>query len=136
MALVQWSEDLTVGVAVVDADHRKLFDLVNYLYDSMVAGKSKPEIEDFINSLIIYTKQHFSREEAFFEETGYPDRAAHKREHDELLAQILHARDDFKTGTPAKASLEMIGFVNKWMIGHIKSSDLRYAPHLHASGIS
>ncbi len=136
MSLVEWSEDLTVGVAAVDADHRKLFSLVNYLYDSMIAGKDQPVIDEFIDSLLVYTKQHFEREEAFFEETEYPDRLAHKQEHDGLIAQITNAHQTYKSGAGAAKSLEMIGFLNKWMIEHIRKSDKKYAPHLNAKGIS
>jgi hemerythrin len=136
MSLVQWSEDLTVGVAAVDDDHRKLFSLVNYLYDSMIAGKEKPVVDEFITSLLVYTQQHFDREEAFFEQTGYPDRARHKAEHQDLIAQIRTVEDSFQKGVTSTKTLEMIGFLNKWFIEHIRNSDKKYAPHLHAKGIS
>ncbi|MDR3441128.1 bacteriohemerythrin [Telmatospirillum sp.] len=136
MSLVQWSEDLTVGVASVDADHRKLFSLVNYLYDSMVAGKDAPVVDEFIDSLLVYTRQHFEREEAFFEETGYPDRLAHQKEHETLIVQITDVRNSFKSGATPKKTLEMIGFLNKWLIEHVRKSDMKYAPHLNAKGIS
>lgn len=136
MSLVAWSEDLTIGVAAVDADHRKLFSLVNYLYDSMIQGKDKPVIDDFIDSLIIYTRQHFDREETFFEETVYPDRAAHKKEHEDLIAQITDAHKKYKANASSTQLLEMIGFLNKWMIEHIRKSDQKYAPYLKARGIS
>ncbi len=136
MSLVAWSEDLTVGVAAVDADHRKLFSLVNYLYDSMILGKEKPVIDEFIGSLVVYTQQHFDREEAFFEETAYPDRAAHKKEHEDLIAQITEAHKKYKSDASSTQLLEMIGFLNKWMIEHIRKSDKKYAPHLKERGIS
>ncbi|MTJ82155.1 MAG: bacteriohemerythrin [Telmatospirillum sp.] len=136
MSLVQWSDELTVGVAAVDDDHRKLFSLVNYLYDSMVAGRERPVVDDFINSLLIYTREHFAREEAFFEETGYPDSFVHKKEHDDLIRQITDVRESFKSGATPQKTLEMIGFLNKWLIEHIRKSDKKYAPHLHAQGIS
>ncbi|WP_158240542.1 bacteriohemerythrin [Telmatospirillum siberiense] len=136
MSLVAWSEDLTIGVAAVDADHRKLFSLVNYLYDSMIAGKETPVIDEFIDSLIIYTKQHFEREESLFEETSYPDRLAHRQEHDALIAQITEAHKRYKSDASATQLLEMIGFLNKWMIEHIRKSDKKYAPHLKERGIS
>lgn len=136
MSLVAWSEDLTVGVAAVDADHRKLFSLVNYLYDSMVVGKDKPVIDEFIDSLIIYTRQHFEREERLFEETDYPDRADHRKEHDALIAQITEAHARYKSDASAAQLLEMIGFLNRWMIEHIRKSDMKYAPHVKSRGIS
>lgn len=136
MSLVAWSEDLTVGVAAVDADHRKLFSLVNYLYDSMIAGKEKPVIDEFVGSLIIYTKQHFEREETLFEETAYPDRLAHQQEHEALIVQITDAYKRYKSDASASQLLEMIGFLNKWMVEHIRKSDKKYAPHLKGRGIS
>ena len=135
MSLIAWSEDLTVGVAAVDADHRKLFSLANYLYDSMIMGKDKPVIDEFIESLIVYAKQHFDREEAYFEETAYPERDAHKKEHEDLIVQIREAHEKYKSGASSAQLLEIIGFINKWMIDHIRKSDQRYAPYLNERGI-
>jgi hemerythrin len=136
MSLIAWSEDLTVGVTAVDADHRKLFSLANYLYDSMIKGKAKPVIDDFLNSLLIYTKQHFESEEKLFEETAYPDRLDHKKEHEYLVSQLNDFSEKYKSGMSATQLLEMIGFINKWMIEHIRKSDIKYGPHLKERGIS
>lgn len=136
MSLVEWSEDLTIGVAAVDADHRKLFSLANYLYDSMIQGKEKPVVDDFLNSLIIYTKQHFEREETIFEETAYPNHEEHKKEHDYLISQINDFGNKYKSGVSSAQMLEMIGFINKWMIEHIRKSDKKYAPYLKEKGVS
>ena len=112
MSLVAWSEDLTVGVVDVDTDHRKLFSLANYLYDSMIQGKEKPVVDEFLNSLLIYTKQHFEREENLFEVTGYTDRAAHKKEHEYLIEQINDFSKKLKSGASSAQLLEMVGFIN------------------------
>ena len=39
MALLQWSENLSVGVVEMDRQHQKLVELVNRLYQAMGEGK-------------------------------------------------------------------------------------------------
>jgi hemerythrin len=38
MPLMTWTPKLSVGVAVLDEDHKKLVGMVNELYDAMQAG--------------------------------------------------------------------------------------------------
>ena len=68
MPLIEWTADMTVGVAAVDADHRKLFSLVNYLYDSLQAGQGVHVVGNFLDAVITYACEHFEREERLFEE--------------------------------------------------------------------
>jgi hemerythrin len=135
MSLVEWSEDLVIGVAVIDADHRKLFSLVNFLYDSMIVGRDSRLIDGFFDALLVYTREHFAHEETLFQETNYPGRASHEKEHEELINQILEARTKYKARRESTGSLEIIGFINRWLIEHIRKSDRKYAPHLKAVGI-
>jgi hemerythrin len=130
MSLVAWSEDLTIGSAAVDNDHRKLFSLVNYLYDSMVLGRNEPDVEEFVDSLIVYARQHFQLEEDIFDKTQFPDKDLHKKEHEDLIDQLRDVVIKYKSGASTSQILEMIGFLNKWMIEHIRKSDMKYAPYL------
>lgn len=82
-----------------------------------------------------YTKLHFAREEKFFAQTGYPDAAAHKQEHDDLTRQVLEVQRKYARGTSAALSLEVMQFLKNWLLHHIQGSDQRYRPHLNANGI-
>jgi hemerythrin len=42
MALINWKDEMSVKVAKIDQQHKKLIDLINILSDSMNTGIRKP----------------------------------------------------------------------------------------------
>jgi hemerythrin len=135
MTLMTWTEKLSVGVHVLDDDHKRLVAMVNELYDAMQAGHGKESLGATLNNLVEYTKGHFAREEKFFAETGYPAAAAHKQEHDTLTGQVLDVQRKFAAGASAALSIDVLRFLRSWLINHIQGSDQKYRPHLNAKGI-
>ena len=62
---------------------------------------------------------HFAREEEFFAKTGYPDAAAHKREHDKMVAWTLKTQALHKGSLLRAPSLEVMNFLKDWLYDHI-----------------
>ena len=77
MPLMTWTDKLSVGVGVIDEDHKKLVGMVNELYDAMQAGQGRDSLGRILNGLVQYTKFHFAREEKCFAQTGYPAAVPH-----------------------------------------------------------
>ncbi len=135
MPLLQWNEKLSVGVASIDADHQRLISMINDLYDGVVAGHGMDVLGRVLDGLIGYTAEHFAREERFFAQTGYPDAVAHKKEHEDLVRQVLDVQAKYRAGTAGTLSLEVLNFLKSWLVRHIQGSDKKYTPHLVAKGI-
>jgi hemerythrin len=135
MPLMTWTAKLSVGVGVLDEDHKRLVAMVNELYDSMQAGHGKETLGRILNDLVEYTKVHFAREEKFFAQTAYPASAAHKQEHDTLTQQVLDVQQKYSSGASAALSIDVLRFLKSWLINHIQGSDQKYRPHLNAKGI-
>ncbi|MFY9644458.1 MAG: bacteriohemerythrin [Terriglobales bacterium] len=135
MPLMTWNDKLSVGVNVIDDDHKKLVSLVNELYDGITAGKGKEALGKILDRLVDYTKVHFDREEQFFARTAYPAAAAHKQEHTDLTKQVLDVQAKYKRGEVLTLSLEVMNFLKNWLVNHIQGSDKKYGPHLNAKGI-
>ena len=135
MPLMTWTEKMSVGVKVLDDDHKKLVSMLNELHDGLQAGHGKEALGKILDGLINYTKIHFGREEQFFAKTAYADSAAHKKEHDELTRQVIDVQQKYKSGAVSTLSLEVMNFLKNWLIQHIQGSDKKYGPHLNAKGI-
>jgi hemerythrin len=135
MPLMTWTEKLSVGVEVLDDDHKKLVGMVNELHDKMKAGHGKEALGKVLDELVNYTKFHFEREERFFAKTGYPAAFAHKQQHDDLTKQVLDVQTKYKGGAVATLSLDVMDFLRNWLVNHIQGSDQKYGPHLNAQGI-
>jgi hemerythrin len=130
-----WNKQLSVGVQVLDDDHKKLVGMINELYDAVQAGRGKESLGKILDGLIEYVKTHFAREEQFFAQTNYPDTAAHKKEHDELTKQVLEVQKKYKAGANGTLSLELMNFLKNWLVDHLQASDGKYGPYLNSKGI-
>ena len=135
MPLMTWTEKLSVGVRVLDDDHKRLVAMVNELYEAMQAGHGKETLGRILNDLVNYTKVHFAREEKLFAQTGYSASGPHKREHDTLTGQALDVQRKYAAGANAALSIEVLHFLKDWLINHIQGSDQKYRSHLNARGI-
>jgi len=130
-----WNENMSVGVKVLDEDHKRLVAMINELHDGLKAGHGKDALGKILDTLISYTKSHFAREEQFFARTGYPNSAVHKKEHDDLTRQVLEVQAKFKGGATTGLSLEVMAFLKNWLTNHIQGSDKKYGPYLNSKGI-
>ena len=73
MALLSWNDTYSVKIRKFDDQHKKLIDLINQLHDSMLVGKGKDVMGEVMNSLVDYTKTHFTAEETLMRLHNYPD---------------------------------------------------------------
>ncbi len=135
MPLMTWNEKFSVGVQMLDDDHKKLVGMVNQLYDGIQAGSGKDVLAKILDGLIDYTKVHFGHEEQFFSKTNYADTAVHKKEHADLTQQVLDVQRKYKAGISGTLSLEVMNFLKNWLINHIQGSDKKYGPYLNSKGI-
>ena len=64
MALIEWNESFLVGVKAMDDQHRGLANALNELHAAMKAGKAKEVTGPLLTTLVKYTRDHFTAEEA------------------------------------------------------------------------
>lgn len=129
MPLFTWNDSYSVSVQQFDDQHKVLFNLINDLHDAMTQGKGRDRIGQTLNTLISYTRGHFSAEEAALRKASYPNYAAHKKEHDALTTRVLEFENTFRAGT-SNVTVELMGFLRDWLTDHILKNDKQYAPYL------
>src|SRR5665647_998347 len=100
MALIDWNDGLKLGVAVVDRQHKRLIGILNRLHEATVEARGADVISEILDELIVYTATHFSLEEKYFAEFGYPDAEEHKLEHAALIEKVSAFVNDFEKGSP------------------------------------
>jgi hemerythrin len=135
MPLMTWTESMSVGVKIIDEDHKKLVGMVNQLHDGIMNGHRAEALGKVLDQLVSYTKIHFDREEAMFAKTRYPAAAAHKTEHDKLIKTALDLQARYKGGASSMLSLETMTFLKAWLAHHIQGADKSYSTHLNTHGI-
>lgn len=134
MALIDWSNDLSVNIKEIDQQHKKLVDLINTLHEAMRVGQGKTALEKILAELIVYTQTHFAYEESLMAKHGYATAAAHKKEHDDLAATVVDTQKQYASGQLVM-SVEVLQFLKQWLTKHIQVTDKAYTKHFNAKGI-
>ncbi len=133
MALIVWTEKLSVGITEIDNQHKKWIGIINDLNEAMKGGKSKEVLGDVFIRLIDYTKFHFKFEEDLFEKYGYTDKLTHKMIHQKLVNEVNGYYNDFKNGK-LTVSINLMQLLSNWLLDHIQKKDKDYAPFLIQKG--
>ncbi|MFA5913280.1 MAG: bacteriohemerythrin [Burkholderiales bacterium] len=129
MAQFSWTDDLCTGNSLIDGDHRKLISMVNALLDSMAKGQANDIMSKVLNNLILYTKEHFGREEAEMQRIRYVASLSHKSEHTKLIKQVLELKASLDAGERINA-VSVSGFLCDWLRNHILTVDMKLAAAL------
>ncbi|HAX91739.1 MAG TPA: hemerythrin [Rhodospirillaceae bacterium] len=123
MAFLDWSDILSVHYRLIDADHKKLIDLINRLHDASVNGDSHAGATNALKQLMDFTKAHFVHEETLMRKTAYPQIIPHKIEHDRLTKQLEDFLNRFESGQ-AGLSQDTVVFLRTWLCDHIIEVDI------------
>ena len=123
MPIAIWNSRYETGIDAIDAQHKGLFEAFNQLADAFTAGTAPAHVKHCLKDLLDFTVDHFRTEESFMEALGYPDLAAHRAEHAQLVekARTLQARGSMDQ--PAVA-MDLTIFLANLMTGHIDEADL------------
>lgn len=134
MALMEWGDKYMVNIVIVDAQHKKLFDILNRLHVSVVEGREQGELFDILDQLIEYTVEHFQTEEELFLEHDFPGYEEHKAEHDKLTKTVIELQQKLRDGS-ATLSFEVLDFLHDWLMEHTLGLDKEMGPYLNERGV-
>jgi hemerythrin len=83
----------------------------------------------------VHTREHFLREEALMREARFPTYAAHKAEHDRVLAQMdAEARLFRAHGDSARLSRYILDALPEWYVAHTRTMDVSAARFVAEKG--
>jgi hemerythrin len=122
-------------LAAMNADHVEEFRLLAQVGDALEAQRrgagSGETLLERLSVLAVHTREHFLREEQAMRESGYPGYAAHKEEHDRLLAQMdVEAKAFREHQDGARLARYLLETVRGWYLVHTRTMDLAAARYV------
>lgn len=135
MPLIEWTAELSVGIDSIDEQHKKLVNMINALNDAMLTNSSHELLGKIFTGLAAYTQKHFAYEENMFAEYGYADSEEHKRQHNELIAQVIELKEKFIANPQRIMSADLMLFLKRWLTNHIMRTDKEYSEFLISKGV-
>ncbi len=128
--LVPWSDEYSVGVRIIDTDHKNLFEIINTLHAGIRRGLGGRELDIAMAGLTRYVDEHFEREENLMKEYHYPGLANHREVHQNLI-RTVYAMRKVQTSQPAAIDLKkLMKFLGDWLVNHVVKTDVKYVPYL------
>jgi hemerythrin-like metal-binding protein len=134
MPLLVFTEKFSVGIETIDQQHRRLFEILNNLFEAMKFAQGKHVLETTLAELNEYTQYHFSAEENLLDKFGYPQLNGHRSEHAFFIRRIITFQEDLKRGKPA-LSVYVMNFLKSWITNHILIVDKKYSGFLIENGM-
>lgn len=124
--MVVWKEEYGIGIAAIDAQHQRLFEITNEIYtllNNALLTDKYDQIVAVIEELRSYTIEHFAAEEAYMQEIKYRKFLSHKAIHNDFIEKI-EAVDFKQIDNEQNLYLkEILNFVTDWLINHILKTD-------------
>jgi hemerythrin-like metal-binding protein len=124
MALLEWKDEYATGIDDVDDEHKDLIDVINRLHELLLADDAKLTVPAFFARLIDGVSAHFALEERIMGESAYPDREAHRADHERLLDEMRDLVEAFRQAEEVD-SVDLAMRLEPWFSQHFATHDLR-----------
>lgn len=123
MSHVQWSSALEIDHDEIDAQHKQLVILADLLLEAMEHDPDDSVVKGAFDALLLYTKQHFEDEEAYFREHQSTLLEEHIKEHEVLSAEIKALWQDDLMGFRDEVLKSILDWVEGRLIPHMTGAD-------------
>lgn len=129
---LEWIEELSVGNAVIDAEHRSLISMIGDV-EQEICARNIPVLMGAFGLLENQLCVHFSNEEKIAQALGIPF-DQHRRVQQYLLRELRYMRDELaaKNGLWSDSAIKHFSqSLGNWMIDeHILGLDMQMKPLL------
>lgn len=137
MNQVLWTNNLSVGVELIDEQHKMLFKCLNDLKEASQHHQGPSKVESTLGFLIEYTDFHFSAEERHMAASGYQELEAHRFEHDKFKSTLSNLQQDFEEkGATHELAASIDNLLINWLFRHIRGVDTKFGTFLRDKGIT
>ena len=134
MAYINWSEDFSVKVREIDAQHMTLVEKINQLHQSLLDNRGREAQKIIIEGMVDYANVHFETEEKYMRRLNYPGYEKHKAEHVNFAEKAFDLQKRFNN-TGFVLTLEILGFLRNWLQEHILVVDKEYSKFFNENGV-
>lgn len=124
MSGIEWSERFSVGVPMLDDQHKGLIEIINSMQNEVDAST----MFDVVMKMFNYAAVHFDTEEKLMRSRAYPQLDQQVREHKAFLAKAT----EFSALDFSKAAVcaQVESYLCEWLTHHILEVDMQYRNRL------
>lgn len=128
MALFEWDEIYRTGIASIDEQHQRLFEIANRLHEAWQERHDHAALCAIFTELLDYTVYHFADEERHMAALGYPGLARHRGYHEKLTGLVRGYHERLAAREPGIES-RILEFIRLWLNAHVLGTDKEIAAY-------
>ncbi len=137
MSMMKWDDTLSIGIDLIDEQHKTWIGKLNDVSDALTSSLGSGHIIQTLGFLCDYTVYHFSSEEKHMVAHRYPELQEHRAKHEDLKKTLDNLLDDFnEEGATPRLAEAIDTFLSNWLIRHIQDVDQRFGAFLKEKGIT
>ncbi|MHA1769158.1 MAG: bacteriohemerythrin [Candidatus Thorarchaeota archaeon] len=137
MTGIAWNDSLSVGINLIDEQHKMLIQKIKDLSDAIDRQQGADKILLTLDFMIKYTDFHFGTEEKHMRELSYPAMEDHIQKHQEFKEMLQNMLADFDEEGATKALGDSINtYLMNWLVNHITRTDVAFGQFLKEKGLS
>jgi hemerythrin len=131
--MFQWTESLSVGVDLMDEQHKELFSRVNAFVEAVAQNKESIFIEELIKNLEGYLETHLTLEETYMKQYDYDeeDTDYHLKQHKTLRTNFQRLKTEYlRKGSNKDLNQKLQEHLCNWLITHVSKVDKKLGDYL------
>jgi hemerythrin len=134
MSAFDWRDEMSVGIKIIDEQHKQLIDTISALNEAIIAKKTDKTLKDTFSRLADYYQLHFSTEEDYMDKFACDGIPEHKAAHSYFIGHIKEMKSQLDADK-RQLSLELVAFLEFWLIGHVMVMDRKYVQCFNDHGL-
>jgi len=123
---------LTIGVRMMDRDHREIAEVLDEIKIQLATGKAQSTTERLIGDLARATRSHYILEEGIMAAANYPGMALHRLRHQWMMEQLKAVVPQSRRRNFA-LNLALLQLFSESHSDHVHTDDLRYGMWLNGA---
>ncbi len=136
MAKNLWDDSLSVGVKLIDDQHKMLLSRLSELSEAVCSRQGSGRIVGTLDFLSDYVDFHFGTEERHMVANDYPGYKDHKAAHEEFKATLARLSDDFEEEGATTGLADSINtLLINWFLKHIRAVDQELGQFCNERGL-
>ena len=126
-----WTQDLSVGVDILDEHHRRLFALLAEIESAGADSGGLEAVKRVLTELVDYIAYHFIEEEAMMERADFPFLELHRHSHQTIAMRVSDLAFGLDDSNFTRIATELRVFLSGWLVHHIEIEDFEYRPYIN-----
>lgn len=138
MQKFEWSDQLSVGVPVIDTQHKELINAFNDLSDAIEQGTGASAIKKLLTFLKYFTEWHFEQEEACAAKHTCAVAEINHQAHTRFLSIFSTLQTEYReSGASEAIARKAHAQLADWLVSHIMTIDTQIGTCVrHAKAVS